>query len=239
MVTRKKAKKTPAKRRRFRRTSKFPINEVATHLDSVTQQWLNQTISQINEVDGKPHPYRVLIGTILSLRTRDEQTIPAAQRLFEVADSPSEMLKIPEKKIAKLIYPVGFYNTKAKTIHQISEILIEKFNGKVPSDIDDLCTLPGVGRKTANLTITLGFHLPGICVDTHVHRICNRWGYIKTSTPDETEDQLRILLPQEYWIPINEWLVLYGQNVCTPQSPKCSICGLADHCAKKEVKKSR
>ena len=167
-------------------------------------------------------PFLVLISCLLSLRTRDETTLPASERLFARADTMQGMLKIPVSEIQKLIYPVGFYKTKAVRIHEICRDLIDRFEGKVPDDIEQLLTLKGVGRKTANLVLTEGFGKPGICVDTHVHRISNRLGYIKTKTPDETEFALRKKLPQQYWIEYNALLVTWGQNVCKPISPLCS-----------------
>ena len=169
-------------------------------------------------------PFLVLISCLLSLRTRDETTLPACERLFDRADTMQGMLKIPVVEIQKLIYPVGFYKTKALRVHEICEDLIHRFQGQVPDELDELLTLKGVGRKTANLVLTEGFGKPGICVDTHVHRISNRLGYIKTKTPDETESALRKKLPQEYWIEYNALLVTWGQNVCKPISPLCSTC---------------
>ena len=166
----------------------------------------------------------MLISCLLSLRTRDETTLPACERLFARADTMQGMLKIPVGEIQKLIYPVGFYKTKALRIHDICNDLIHRFGAKVPDDLDLLLTLKGVGRKTANLVLTEGFGKPGICVDTHVHRISNRLGYIKTKTPEETEFALRKKLPPEYWIEYNALLVTWGQNVCKPISPICSTC---------------
>ena len=149
------------------------------------------------------------------------------------------MLKISQSELAQIIYPVGFYNQKAKTIHEISRVILDTYDGRVPNTVEELICLKGVGRKTANLVVTLGYHLPGICVDTHVHRICNRWNYVQTKTPDQTEFALRQKLPQEYWIEFNDWLVTYGQNLCTPLSPKCSLCRLSPFCARRGVTKSR
>ncbi len=149
------------------------------------------------------------------------------------------MLKLDEALIAETIYPVGFYKTKAATIQEVCRDLIGRFGGKTPDDLDDLLSLKGVGRKTANLVLTLGFGKLGICVDIHVHRITNRWGYVKTKEPDDTEAVLREILPQKYWIEINDLLVTYGQNLCAPVSPWCSRCRLSDFCPKKNVKKSR
>jgi endonuclease-3 len=184
-------------------------------------------------------PFLVLISCLLSLRTRDETTLPASERLFARADSMQAMLKIPISEIQKLIYPVGFYKTKALRIHEICDDLIHRFNSKVPEDLDQLLTLKGVGRKTANLVLTEGFGKPGICVDTHVHRISNRLGYIKTKTPEETEFSLRKKLPKEYWIEYNALLVTWGQNVCKPISPICSKCPVNNICQRVKVGISR
>jgi endonuclease-3 len=175
----------------------------------------------------------------LSLRTRDETTLPACERLFARADTMQGMLKIPVKEIQTLIYPVGFYKTKALRIHDICEDLIARFGSLVPDEIDLLLTLKGVGRKTANLVLTEGFGKPGICVDTHVHRISNRLGYIKTKSPQETEFTLRKKLPQEYWIEYNALLVTWGQNVCKPISPLCSTCPVNHICQRVKVGISR
>jgi endonuclease-3 len=184
-------------------------------------------------------PFHILIATILSLRTKDTLTSVVAPRLFAVADTPQGMLALDEEQIAKLIYPVGFYRTKARSIRQVCELLIERHGGQVPADLEALLALPGVGRKTANLVLTMGFGLPGICVDTHVHRICNRWGYVQTRNPDTTELALRAKLPEQYWIPINGLLVTLGQNICHPTSPRCSICPVAAYCARVGVVRSR
>jgi endonuclease-3 len=184
-------------------------------------------------------PFLILISCLLSLRTKDKTTREASDRLFAMARNPASMLKLPLKKIERAIYPVGFYRTKAKSIHQICRRLIETYEGTVPDSIDELVTLPGVGRKTANLVVTVGFQKPGICVDVHVHRISNRWGYIKTKTPEESEQALRRKLPKQYWITYNDLLVPYGQNLCLPISPWCSTCKLADLCDRVGVKKSR
>jgi endonuclease-3 len=184
-------------------------------------------------------PFHILIATILSLRTKDTLTSVVAPRLFAAADTPESMLALDEEQIAKLIYPVGFYRTKARSIRQVCELLIERHGGQVPADLDALLALPGVGRKTANLVLTMGFGLPGICVDTHVHRICNRWGYVQTKDPDTTELALRAKLPKQYWIPINGLLVTLGQNICHPTSPRCSACPVAAYCARVGVVRSR
>ena len=175
-------------------------------------------------------PFRVLISCILSLRTQDQTTAGASQRLFALADTPQAMLKLTTQKIAKLIYPVGFYRTKAKVIRDICQTLIRDYEGKVPDDIDELLKLKGVGRKTANLVVTLGYRKPGICVDTHVHRISNRWGYITTANPEKTEFALRAKLPERYWIEYNDLLVSFGQHLCRPISPLCSRCPVEKYC---------
>ncbi len=184
-------------------------------------------------------PYHVLISTLISLRTKDEVTSQAAERLFAAAYTPEQMLALPEARIAQLIYPAGFYKTKAKTIKAVTRTILEKYRGTVPDDVDELTTMKGVGRKTANLVVTLGYNKLGICVDTHVHRISNRFGYVKTRNPDETERALRRKLPTEHWIEYNDLLVTFGQNHCTPLGPRCSTCPVNRLCPKKGVKKSR
>ncbi|MBC8075215.1 MAG: endonuclease III [Chloroflexales bacterium] len=184
-------------------------------------------------------PFRVLIATILSLRTKDTLTAVVAPRLFALADTPAAMLTLSEEQIAQTIYPVGFYNTKARAIRETCALLLERHGGAVPPDLDALLALPGVGRKTANLVLTAGYGLQGICVDTHVHRICNRWGYVATRNPDATELALRVKLPPEYWIAINGLLVTLGQNICHPTSPRCSVCPVAAYCARVGVERSR
>lgn len=175
-------------------------------------------------------PFTVLVSCLLSLRTQDKTTVAASDRLFAIAMDPKTMLAIPERTIEKAIYPVSFFRTKSRTIHAICRMLLERFNGEVPSDMDSLLSLPGVGRKTANIVITLAFRKPGIAVDIHVHRISNRLGYVRTRTPDETEMELRKKLPRRYWIVLNDLLVAYGQNLCKPVSPFCSVCRISDYC---------
>ena len=184
-------------------------------------------------------PFRVLIACILSLRTQDTTTGPAAARLFALADDPPAMLRLSSKQIEKAIYPVGFYRTKARAILGICRDLIDRFGGGVPDDLDQLLTLNGVGRKTANLVVTVGYGKPGICVDTHVHRISNRFGYVRTRTPEETEMALRQTLPRRFWIGYNDLLVSFGQNVCAPISPKCSACPVRALCRRVGVTSSR
>jgi endonuclease III len=184
-------------------------------------------------------PFRVLIACILSLRTQDTTTGPAAARLFAVADTPATMLRLRASRIQELIYPVGFYRTKAGVILGICRDLLERFDGNVPDTLDELLTLNGVGRKTANLVVTMGFNKPGICVDTHVHRISNRLGYVRTKNPEETEMALRARLPRRYWIGYNDLLVAFGQNVCAPISPRCSTCPVRALCARVGVTSAR
>lgn len=187
----------------------------------------------------KRDPFRILISTMISLRTKDDVTLSASARLFGIADSPKKIAGLSEDEIARAIYPAGFYKTKAKHIREAAEILLSDFDGTVPSSLDDLLTLPGVGRKTANLVLNLGFGIDAVCVDTHVHRISNRTGWIETKTPEETEYALMNILPRKHWIEINELLVAFGQSVCTPQSPFCSKCLIADFCDKRGVSRSR
>ncbi|MBN1493053.1 MAG: endonuclease III [Candidatus Omnitrophica bacterium] len=187
----------------------------------------------------KRDPFKVLISTILSLRTKDETTREASYRLFAAAATPAEMVKLSHAHIEKLIYPVGFYKNKARSVLAACKRLLDDFNGIVPDDIDTLLTFKGVGRKTANLVITLGYNKPGICVDVHVHRITNRWGMVKTKTPDETEMVLRTILPKKHWIIINDLLVAYGQNLCRPTSPFCSKCKIKKYCKQVNVGKTR
>ena len=184
-------------------------------------------------------PFKTLIGCILSLRTRDETTAVAASRLFALADSPEKMLALPIGELEPAIYPVGFYRTKTRSIRQICSDLLDKFGGRVPDKIDALLKLPGVGRKTANLVVTQAFRKPGICVDTHVHRISNRWGLVRSTTPDKTEAALRNVLPRRYWIEFNGLLVAFGQTICQPVSPLCSRCPLLGRCPRIGVTRSR
>ena len=183
-------------------------------------------------MDNFKDPYLVLIACILSLRTNDKTTYPATLRMLELAKTPQEMIKVTEEDLAKAIYPVGFYKNKAGQIIELSKKIVEDLDGKVPNSIDELCKFRGVGRKTANLVMTLGFGEPAICVDVHVHRIFNRLGYIKTKTPEETEFALREKLPIELWIPINTLLVTHGQNACKPIKPMCDKCPIANYCNK-------
>jgi len=215
----------------------FPIDAVIVTLRHAMPQFPQPLIEGMGDDDQTP--FRILISTILSLRTKDTLTAIVAPRLFAVADTPQAMLALDEEQLAQLIYPVGFYRNKAKAILQVCAILLGQFGGHVPNDLDTLLRLPGVGRKTANLVLTAGFGLPGICVDTHVHRITNRWGYVHTKTPEQTEFALRAKLPPEYWIEVNGLLVTLGQNICHPTSPRCSVCPAAAWCARVGVTRNR
>lgn len=184
-------------------------------------------------------PFKILISTIVSLRTKDEITAQASKRLFSVAETPEEISKLPEEQIQKLIYPAGFYKNKAKTIKEISKIIVEKYNGKVPDSLEELLKFKGVGRKTANLVLSEGFNKPAICVDIHVHRISNRLGFVKTKTPEETELALMEKVPKQYWNKVNKLLVAFGQTICKPVSPLCSKCKIEKICKKFNVYKHR
>ena len=202
------------------------------------RQWQEPVVGVVARSSARD-PFRILISCLLSLRTKDKTTSGASARLFALAYTPAGLLKLPLKKIERAIYPVGFYRTKAKSIHAICRRLLDVYGGRVPDSIDELVTLSGVGRKTANLVVTVGYQKPGICVDIHVHRISNRWGYVKTKTPEETEQALRQKLPKPYWITFNDLLVPYGQNLCQPVSPFCSRCKLTKYCDRVGVAKSR
>ncbi|MCK4546562.1 MAG: DUF123 domain-containing protein [Candidatus Eisenbacteria sp.] len=184
-------------------------------------------------------PFRSLITCVISLRTKDEVTDPAGKRLFRLARTPAQMAALPPSRIAKTIYPAGFYREKARTIKNIAGILVANHGGRVPDNLDDLVALPGVGRKTANLVLGRAFSKPAICVDTHVHRISNRLGWVATDIPEETETALRHVLPEEHWIAINGLMVRHGQATCHPTSPKCSECAIAGDCLRDGVGRSR
>ena len=187
----------------------------------------------------KQDPFSVLISTVISLRTKDDVTLKASRRLLAEAPDPEAMLRLSEERIAQLIFPAGVYKRKATQIHQISAILVDEYGGKVPADADLLMKLPGVGIKTANLTLNLGFGIDAICVDCHVHQISNRLGWIDTRTPEESEKALQPIMPRRFWIPLNELLVSYGQEVCTSVSPKCSMCPENGRCPKIGVTRTR
>ena len=180
-------------------------------------------------------PFKILVETILSARTKDETTTQVTDFLFEVINKPEDLDKYTVEEIEELIYPVGFFHNKARFLKELPKVLREKFDNRVPDEIDDLLQLPGVGRKTANLVRAIAFKKPAICVDVHVHRITNRWGYVKTDTPLETEIVLREKLPPKYWLNFNSFVVAFGQNHCTPRNPKCSSCPIYDQCKRIDV----
>ena len=210
------------------------IHAVVSILKAEVTQWQVPVVGHYAD-----SPFTVLISCLLSLRTQDKTTHAASERLFQMARDPQTMAGLPTATIEETIYPVGFYRTKAVNIKEICRILLSEYEGQVPDDLEELLKLPGVGRKTANLVITIGYGKPGICVDTHVHRITNRWGYVSTKTAEKTELALRQKLPRRYWLVINDLLVAYGQNLCKPISPFCSRCRLRQYCAQKGIKHSR
>ncbi len=210
------------------------IVKIIDTLRSSTKKFQLPSVSEIGKIWRKP--FHVLISCILSQRTKDKTTRGASQRLFGLADNPGAMLRLSAKKIEKAIFPVGFYRVKAKNILAICKDILEKFDGNVPDDLEKLLALKGVGRKTANLVLTEGFNKLGICVDTHVHRISNRLGYVLTKSPFETEMILRKKLPKKFWKEYNTLLVTWGQNICRPVNPLCSICAINKLCLKIAVK---
>ncbi len=212
------------------------ISQVLTILEQENKKYTRPAVSV---VAASRDPFKVLISCLLSLRTKDPVTAEASARLFKLAESPGEMASLSASDIEKAIYPVGFYRTKAHRIKEISRVLLKEYRGRVPDTLEELLKLNGVGRKTANLVVTMGFSKPGICVDTHVHRVINRLGYISTRNPRETEFALREKLPTHYWNIINELLVIHGQNICTPISPRCSICPVERYCQKVGVSRHR
>ena len=210
------------------------IDEVIRTLKRLVRQWEEPIVGHYRD-----DPFTTLISCLLSLRTKDETTRRASARLFRLARTPSQMVRLSIPTIERAIYPVGFYKTKARTLRHVCQTLLTRYAGQVPDDLDELLTIKGVGRKTANLVITLAFAKDGICVDTHVHRISNRWGYVKTKTPEQTEMALRQKLPRRYWQIYNDLLVTFGQHLCHPTSPWCSRCPLEHCCAKIGVQHSR
>jgi endonuclease-3 len=231
-------KKGPRAASRPRRVAqRFPIDRVLAKLARAARDWKVPVVTLAAEVSGDP--FEVLVACILSLRTQDSTTAGAVRRLFSRARTPEQLLALDDRELERLIYPVGFYKTKTKSLKELSRILVEKWSSKVPDEIDLLLELPGVGRKTANLVVTEAFGKPGICVDTHVHRITNRWGYVRTKTPEETETVLRERLPARWWREINKVLVAFGQGICRPTSPRCSECPVASDCPRIGVGRSR
>ena len=210
------------------------IHHVIRALEREVRKWQEPVVGHYRD-----DPFTTLISCLLSLRTKDETTRAASGRLFRLARTPRRMLRLPVRTIERAIYPVGFYRTKARTVRRVCQTLLTRYGGRVPDDLDELLTIKGVGRKTANLVVTLAFRKDGICVDTHVHRISNRWGYVRTKTPEQTEMALRKKLPRRYWQIYNDLLVTFGQNLCHPTSPWCSRCPLDRVCAKVGVVRSR
>lgn len=189
--------------------------------------------------DERHDPYEVLVGTVISQRTKDEVTVAATGRLMAIAPDPAGLCRTPETRIAKAIYPAGFYKTKARALRAIARILVDRYRGTIPATMEELLELPGVGRKTANLVLLLGHRIPALCVDTHVHRISNRLGFVATKDPNGTERALRSDLPPRLWWSYNELLVSFGKSVCTPLSPRCSACPVARDCPRIDVGRSR
>lgn len=208
-----------------------------TQLDSSVKAGTLPSVSALAQENRDP--FRVLVATMISLRTKDDVTLRASAALLSQAPTPALLAALPEARISKLIFPAGFYRTKSKHLREVGRLISEELGGEVPSTMDGLLELPGVGRKTANLVRNLGFGLPGICVDTHVHRISNRMGWVSTTTPEKTERALMDILPERHWIGINELLVRYGQSVCTPVSPRCSSCPVTEWCGRHGVGRSR
>ncbi len=213
-------------------TSSAEAYPIGTVLEILAETYPTHPMSEITGCD----PYKVLIACLMSLRTRDDTTFPLAEKLFKVADTPEKMVRLSLEDVQRYIYPVGFYKTKAVTILEISRRLIDEFGGQVPDDIETLTTFKGVGRKTANLVVGLGFDKPAVCVDVHVHRICNRLGYIETKDPEETEWALRDKLDVKYWPIVNKVLVRHGQECCKPIGPRCLECPVQAYCQKIGVK---
>lgn len=212
------------------------IREIARRLEEFRSSCRVTTLA---EEEKSRSPFRLLVACVISLRTKDEVTAEASKRLFDLAPTADRLAALDPECIAKAIYPAGFYNTKARQLQQIATTLRDQFGGEVPADENALLGLPGVGRKTANLVLGLGFGIPAICVDTHVHRISNRLGLVATETPEQTEKALNEVLPIELWIPINDLMVTFGQNCCHPTSPRCSECPLDDLCPRIGVTRHR
>jgi endonuclease-3 len=213
---------------------------IGTVLSIVKKSIKNYNAPVLERFNDELHdPYWVLIPCILSLRSRDETTAAVSKKLYNIAPTPEKVLRIPRGTLEKILYPTGFFRVKTSNVINITKLIINKYKGTVPDEIDELLTLPGVGRKTANLVVTVAFNKPGICVDTHVHKICNRWEYVRTKNADATELKLREILPKKYWMKINLWLVLFGQHICLSVSPLCSTCPLHSYCPRIGVLRSR
>lgn len=221
---------------RFDVLTKVP--EVIKRLRKETQGMVEPMSFSIIQKYGRD-PFLVLVSCLLSSRTKDTVTLPASIRLFSLALTPEHMFALSTLEVEVAIYPVGFYHQKALHIKKLCFLLMSQYNGKVPQDFTILTSLPGVGPKTANLVLGVGFGIPALCVDVHVHRIANRLGLVVTKTPQETEKALKMIVPSKYWIELNRLLVMWGQNVCVPLSPYCSRCVLLEECSRKGVVRSR
>jgi len=219
---------------------KYKFDEFFTNLKKELKNYNPPVLDSSIWNEIKQTPYTTLISCILSLRTKDEVTGPASKRLLKRYNTPEKIIDMSEKQIQELIYPVGFYKTKAKTIKNISKTLIEKYNSKVPDTLEELLKLKGIGRKTANIVMVYGHKKTGyLPIDTHCHRIPNRLGWIKTKTPEETENELKKILPEKYWDDFNNLFVQFGQSICVPISPFCSKCPIKQFCKQKNVTKNR
>ncbi len=216
----------------------FPFDKMMKTLKDVFPEDAAPIITRISRGETSD-PFVVLVGTLLSLRTKDETTEKVMEALTPRAGTPRELLGIPDGELERMIYPVGFYRNKAKVLKEVARTIIDKYGGRVPDTIEELLSMRGIGRKTANLVVTEGYGKPGICVDTHVHRISNRLGIVSTKNPHATEDALRQVLPGRYWIVYNSLLVTFGKRICTPLSPKCSECPIEDLCPRNGVTRSR
>ena len=214
----------------------FPVSEV---LAKVKKAVRGCRIPSVTVISQKNDPFAVLVSCIISLRTRDEVTYPASARLLKLAKTPAQLMKLSNAKLEQAIYPAAFFRNKSQSLKKLCKDLVDNYEGRVPDKLEELLKLKGVGRKTANLTLILGHNKPGICVDIHVHRISNRWGYVKTKSPNETEMALRDKLPKCYWKGYNDLLVTFGQNICKPVSPFCGSCAIAGICPKIDVSKYR
>ncbi len=219
------------------RWDELRIRELVRRLEEFRRSCRVTTLTEEQETSRSP--FRLLVACVISLRTKDEVTAEASRRLFDIAPTPEALAELEEERIARAIYPAGFYNTKANQLKEIARIIRDDFNGAVPASEADLLAMKGVGRKTANLVLGLGFGIPAICVDTHVHRISNRLGMVSTKTPEQTERALMEVLPRDLWITINDLLVTFGQNRCHPTSPRCTGCPLEDLCPRIGVTRSR
>ncbi len=214
-------------------------NQNRVDFSTIFEKLYNFYGDRLCSVDKFKDPYKILISCIISLRTKDEITEKSSNALFSMASDPYQMLKLSSDQISQAIFPAGFYRKKGEQILYITKTIIEKHNGRVPDNLNELLLIKGIGRKSANLVLSLGYQIPAICVDTHVHRISNRIGLVETTTPEKTEIQLSKKIEKDYWIRINNLFVLHGKNICVPISPKCSNCPISSLCKKNSVNKSR